>query len=78
LDQVAMARVAKAAGGSLVVVSPDDADIRQLAARIDRSIAAAPALEGERWADFGYWLLPFFVPLVLLFFRPGGAVALQR
>ncbi len=78
LDRAATARVANAAGGSLVVVTPDDADIRQLAARIDRSIAAAPLMEGERWADFGYWLLPFFVPLVLLFFRPGGAVALQR
>ena len=78
LDRAAMARVAKAAGGSLVLVTPDDSDIRQLDARIDRSIAAAPLMEGERWADFGYWLLPFFVPLVLLFFRPGGGVALQR
>jgi Ca-activated chloride channel family protein len=78
LDRSAMAQAAKAGGGNLVLVSPDDADVRQLAARIDRSIAAAPLLEGERWADLGYWLLPFFVPLVLVFFRPGGAVALQR
>jgi hypothetical protein len=72
-----MARAAKAGGGSLVLVSPDDRDIRQLAERIDRSIAAAPLVEGERWVDFGYWLALFFVPLALLFFRPGGAVALQ-
>jgi len=77
LDPSAMARAAKAGGGSLVVVTPDDRDIRQLASRIDRSIEAAPLLEGERWVDFGYWLLPFFIPLVLLFWRPGGAVALQ-
>ena len=49
-----------------------------LDARIDRSIAAAPLVEGERWAELGYWLLPFLVALVLVFFRPGGAVALQR
>jgi len=78
LDEAVMARAARAGGGSLVRVTPDDADIRQLNARIDRSIAAAPLLEGERWADFGYWLLPFFLPFVLLFFRPGGAVAVDR
>ena len=78
LDQAAMARAAKAGGGSLVLVSPDDRDIRQLANRIDRSIAAAPLEEGERWVDFGYWIGLLFIPLGLLFFRPGGAVALQQ
>jgi Ca-activated chloride channel family protein len=77
LDESAMARAARAGGGSLVVVSPDDRDLRQLAGQIERSIEAAPLREGERWFDFGYWLGLFFVPLVLLFFRPGGAVALQ-
>ena len=77
LDREAMERAAKSGGGSLVLVSPDDRDVRQLAGRIDRSIAAAPLIEGERWVDFGYWILPFFIPLGLLFFRPGGAVALQ-
>jgi len=77
LDQDAMARAARAGGGSLVLVTPDDRDIRQLAGRIDRSIEAAPLMEGERWIDFGYWLVPLFIPLLLLFWRPGGAVALQ-
>jgi hypothetical protein len=48
-----------------------------LAGQIDRSIAAAPLQEGERWVDLGYWLGLLFIPLTLLFFRPGGAVALQ-
>jgi Ca-activated chloride channel family protein len=77
LDEAAMARAAKAGGGSLVLVSPNDRDIRQLADRIDRSIAAAALVEGERWIDYGYWLGLLFLPLMLLFFRPGGAVALQ-
>ena len=77
LDRSVMARAAAAGGGSLVVVSPDDRDIRQLAGQIERSIQAAPLQEGERWVDFGYWLGLLFFPLVLLFFRPGGAVALQ-
>jgi Ca-activated chloride channel family protein len=78
LDRESMARAARAGGGSLVLVSPDDADIRRLNAAVDRSIAAAPLLEGERWADSGYWLSLLFLPLMLLFFRPGGAVALQQ
>jgi len=77
LDRAAMARAAAAGGGSLVVVSPDDGDIRQLAGEIERSIEAAPLQEGERWVEFGYWLGLLFLPLLLLFFRPGGAVALQ-
>ena len=73
----ALARAARAGGGSLTVVSPDNRDLRQLMGQIDRSIAVAPLQEGERWVDFGYWLGLFFIPLMLLFFRPGGAVALQ-
>ncbi|MCW8872209.1 MAG: VWA domain-containing protein, partial [Xanthomonadales bacterium] len=60
LDRAGMAQVAKAGGGSLVVVSPDDRDVRQLAGQIERSIEAAPLREGERWFDFGYWLGLFF------------------
>jgi len=78
LDRDAMARAASAGGGTLVLVSPDDSDIRRLDAAVDRSIAAAPLIEGERWADSGYWFSLLFVPMLLLFFRPGGAVALQR
>ncbi len=73
-----MHRAAKAGGGSLVLVSADDSDIRQLNARIDRSIAAAPLQAGERWKDAGYYLMLAFSLMALLFFRPGGAVALSR
>jgi Ca-activated chloride channel family protein len=78
LDEGAMRQAARAGGGSLVLVTPDDRDLRQLEVQIDRSIAAAPLLEGEQWSDFGYWMLPMFLVLSLLFFRPGGAVALQQ
>jgi Ca-activated chloride channel family protein len=78
LDEGAMRQAARAGGGALVLVTPDDRDLRQLDAQVDRSIAAAPLLEGEQWSDFGYWMLPMFLVLSLLFFRPGGAVALQQ
>lgn len=77
LDADAMAEAAKAAGGSLVVVTADDSDVRQLNARIDRSIARLPTRESERWEDAGYYLLPFLALLLLPFARRGAAVELQ-
>jgi Ca-activated chloride channel family protein len=76
LDEDAMRLAAKAGGGALVQVTPDDSDVRRLSARIERSIAAAPTQEGERWRDAGYYLVLVFAVLVLPFFRKGGAVRL--
>lgn len=78
LDEDSMQRAARAGGGSLVLATPDRSDVQRLNVRIDRSIASAPVQEGERWKDAGYFLLPLFAVFFLLFFRPGGAVALNR
>lgn len=78
LDEDSMQRAARAGGGSLVRVTPDASDLQRLNARIERSITSAPVQEGERWKDAGYYLLPLFAIFFLLFFRPGGAVALNR
>lgn len=78
LDEGAMRAAARAGGGSLVRVSPDDADLNALGARVERSIAAAPVQDGERWRDAGYWMIPVFMILALIFFRKGGAVALRK
>ena len=72
-----MQEAARAGGGALVLVTPDDSDVRQLNKRIEHSIAAAPAQEGERWKDAGYYLLPVFALLLLPFFRRGSAVSLS-
>lgn len=77
LDEAGMRQAAKAGGGGLVLMTPDDSDVRQLNARIDSSIAAAPVQEGERWKDAGYYLVLIFAFLALPFFRSGGGVALQ-
>jgi Ca-activated chloride channel family protein len=77
LDEDAMKQAARAGGGSLVLAGPDDSDVRRLSAGIERSIAAAPVQEGERWKDAGYYLLMAFALLALLFFRRGGAVSLN-
>ncbi len=77
LDLRSMKAAADALGGDLILPTADDADVRRLNAGIERSISRAPAQEGERWKDEGYLLLPLLVLLSLLFFRSGGAVALQ-
>jgi Ca-activated chloride channel family protein len=74
LDEKAMREAAKAGGGALVLASPDDSDVRKLSSSIERSIAAAPVQEGQRWKDAGYYLMCLFCLILLLFFRPGGAV----
>ena len=77
LDEEAMAKAAKAGGGALVLVTPDDTDVRQLSARIEHSIAAAPVQEGERWKDMGYYMVAALFILVLPVFRRGGAVSVS-
>lgn len=77
LDEKSMKEAARAGGGSLVLVTPDDSDVRKLNASLQRSIASAPPQEGERWKDAGYWVLLAFSLLVLVFFRRGGAVAVE-
>ena len=77
LDEKTLEQAARAGGGSLVLVTADDADVRRLNSRIERSIASAPPQEGERWKDMGYYLVVIFSFFFLAFFRRGGAVAVR-
>jgi len=74
LDEDAMREAARAAGGKLVRVTPDDSDVQQLGAQIERSIAAAPTQQGERWKDSGYLLMFGMMLIILPMFRKGAAV----
>lgn len=77
LDRDAMAAASRAAGGSLRLVSFDDADVRALSRDVATSLARAPAQDGQRWRDDGYFLVPIIGLLLLFLFRRGGAVALD-
>jgi Ca-activated chloride channel homolog len=66
-------RAAAALDAPLVRVTPDDADVRQLA-RNTRFSAASEQAGGERWRDFGYWLVPPLVVASLVWFRRGWMV----
>ena len=74
LDREAMTQAARAAGGDLTEVTVDDQDVDQLNRAVKRSLARAPAGEGERWRDAGYILLPALVLLTLIAFRRGWVV----
>jgi len=61
----------------LVRVTPDDLDVRRLAANT-RFSPADVALGGDRWRDFGYWLVWPLAVLTLLQFRRGWMVGTSR
>jgi Ca-activated chloride channel family protein len=74
LDRATLARAARALGGSLVEVSPDDRDVEALASRLERKLSISAARERERWRDAGYGLV-FPIALVsLIGFRRGWGV----
>lgn len=78
LDEDSMRRAAKAGGGRLVLVTPDNADVKKLSKDIESSIAAAPVQEGERWKDEGWAGVVLMVLLSLGLFRLGGAVRVEE
>jgi Ca-activated chloride channel family protein len=65
---------ARAAGAELVRLTPDDADVRELA-RAAKFSTVAGREQGDRWRESGYWLVPLLVLLALPFFRRGWMVS---
>ncbi len=65
--------IAQKGGGQYINITPNDADVRQLASQINTSSQELRLSENLRsqWLDYGYYLL--FIPLIggLYFFRKG-------
>ena len=60
----------------LIETTIDNDDVEALARRLaDRSGAAAPAGETERWQETGYWLSFLIAALVLAWFRRGWVIS---
>jgi len=74
LDENAMEQAANAAGGSLVLPTVDEQDVKRLAGLIARSLTQADAQEGDHWRDAGYYLVPLLALLALYGFRRGWVV----
>ena len=71
LDTVNVAPPVAVAGG--IELTADDADVRRLAARAERSLVNVAAA-GARWKDFGYILVFPCLLLAALWFRRGWIV----
>ena len=74
-DLPSLERIAKATGGSVVVVAPDDRDVDALAGAAERAIGRAAGEGGGplTYRDEGVWLLPLLLVLLLPWSRRGWA-----
>ncbi|GJD65696.1 VWA domain-containing protein [Methylobacterium frigidaeris] len=72
---VSLEGAAAALDAGLVPLSPDDADVRRIARRLDVARASVGDPASERWAETGYWLTPLLAALVAGWFRRGWVLA---
>lgn len=75
LDRKLLETAASVLGGTLVIVTPDERDIKKIASDLDKSLeTATPEEGGQRWRDAGFWLVPLITFLTLFWFRRGWVV----
>jgi Ca-activated chloride channel family protein len=70
----AVGKMAGVVGASVLPITPDDADVRDLA-RAAKFVSASISGQGDHWQDTGYWLIPLIAILSALWFRPGWMVS---
>jgi Ca-activated chloride channel family protein len=73
-ERDALDNMSAVVGARVLAISPDDADVRDLA---QAAMFAGATLggQGDHWQDAGYWLVPLVALLSTLWFRPGWMVA---
>jgi Ca-activated chloride channel family protein len=69
-----LGKMAGTTGARVLPITPDDADIRELA-REAKFVNSTVSGQGDHWQDAGYWLLPLIALLSMLWFRPGWMVS---
>jgi Ca-activated chloride channel family protein len=72
-----LAQAASALDAPLLRFTPDDTDVRQLG-RNARFSAVPEQAGGQRWQDFGYWLVPPLAIVSLFWFRRGWMIRSAR
>ena len=77
LDMKSLREAARIMDGTVTGVTADKRDVENLSMSIESSIKNAPAQEGQRWKDEGYYLLILLALILLTFFRQGGSVTLE-
>ena len=75
LDKTMLGKAARALGGSLTIVTPDEQDVENIASRVEKDLATMILPDsGQRWKDSGFWLVPFIAIFTLIWFRRGWVV----
>ena len=77
LDMKSLREAAGVMDGTVTAVTADKRDVEGLSAKIESSLKNAPAQDGQRWKDQGYYLLILLALISLSFFRQGGSVTLE-
>ena len=71
LDQAGLQAIAKQTNGFFTEVTTDDSDVRLVNRHIKRHLAQVQSDNGDRWRNFGYWLLYPLAVIILFWFRRG-------
>ncbi|MBY5425148.1 MULTISPECIES: VWA domain-containing protein [Rhizobium] len=76
LDVAGFEAIGKETGADVATVTDDDADVRWIMQRIRSNFAQKQETEGDRWRDFGWWLVVPVAVAMALSFRKGWVVRL--
>ena len=74
LDRVGLQAIARQTNGFFTEVTTDDSDVRLVNQHIKRHLAQVQSENGDRWKNFGYWLLYPLAIVILFWFRRGWTI----
>ena len=74
LDREGLQAIARQTNGFFTEVTTDDSDVRLVNRHIKRHLAQVQSDNGDRWKNFGYWLLYPLAIVILFWFRRGWTI----
>ena len=74
LDRSGLRAIARKTNGFFTEVTTDDKDVRQVNRHIQSHLAQVQSENGDRWQNFGYWLLYPLAIIILFWFRRGWSI----
>jgi Ca-activated chloride channel family protein len=78
LDLESIDKAARKLNGTVTTVTADDRDVTKISARVEQALVTTTREEGgQRWRDFGYWIVPIIALFTLIWFRPGWLIVYE-
>lgn len=79
IDEGNIKKAADAGQGSAVMITANDSDVKQIARIVETKFSASVNPDGgDRWLDFGYWLVPLIAMFTLWWFRSGWVIPFDQ